>query len=100
MPELPEVEHVVCYLRGAISGRRLGGVAFVDRRSAKGVRSLAALEGARVETVRRRGKLILIETNGETKGETNGRATLAFHLKMTGKVWVEPKERARSPWTR
>ncbi len=85
MPELPEVEHVCRYLRSALAGRRIRTLAHFDwPRALRGVASAGALgrgvAGRRVERVERRAKIVLVGLEGG--------GTLAFHLKMTGKLWV------------
>lgn len=86
MPELPEVEHVARGLRAALSGSvvrsvtgRFPGVLLLGR----GVRASAA-SGRRVEAVRRRGKLLLLDLEGDL--------TLSVHLRMTGELsLVDPR---------
>lgn len=80
MPELPEVEHVVRALRGAITGRKIISVQLKLARIAPEVSSAQLnrrLRGARISGVNRRGKYILIELD-------NSRVLLT-HLRMTGK---------------
>ena len=82
MPELPEVETVVRDLRPLLVGRRVVAV----RAGAKKLRTPwrkawgAALTGAAVEAVRRRGKWIVVDLS------TGGR--LVVHLGMTGQFTV------------
>ncbi|MCO5172262.1 MAG: formamidopyrimidine-DNA glycosylase [Planctomycetes bacterium] len=72
MPELPEVEHIVRYLRPRVTGRRVEAVA---------PPALArALVGRTLRGVARRAKLVLLPLD---RG-----GTLVFHLKLTGKLWV------------
>ncbi len=78
MPELPEVETVLRGLRPALIGR---SIVAAEVRSFKTFRPHGALSaedlvGARVEAMRRRGKLLLWDLSG-------GRS-LVFHFKMTG----------------
>src|SRR5258708_35498848 len=81
MPELPEVETVVRTVAPHLTGRRIVSARFTSRFVTPGNRgSLAArLKGRTVESVRRRGKFIVI---GLDKG------TLTIHLGMTGKLLV------------
>lgn len=82
MPELPEVETVVRFLGKRLVARTLTKVR-LSRNDivATGGRGLARrLTGARVEAVRRRGKLIVIDFQGGT--------SLAIHLRMTGQLVV------------
>ena len=82
MPELPEVETVVRYLRRRLVGRCLtrvrlkrGAIVAVGRRG------LAQTLTARVvEAARRRGKLIIVDFAGGK--------SLAIHLRMTGQVVI------------
>jgi len=84
MPELPEVETVARDLRPRLRGRTIMAV----RRGPAGLRRPwdrawdAALTGARIEGVRRRGKWILIDL-------AEGRL-LRVHLGMTGQLTVAP----------
>ena len=86
MPELPEVETIVRGLRSYLEGAEIGTFRLLFPpllRRASGV-ALAAFEGKKVLTVKRRGKMILVECEG-------GRA-LVFHLKMTGQMLIERPE--------
>jgi len=82
MPELPEVETIVRGLRPYLEGAEMGTFRLLFPsllRRAPGV-SLAAFEGNKIITLRRRGKMILVECEG-------GR-TLVFHLMMTGQMLI------------
>ncbi len=82
MPELPEVETVVRSLRPWLIGREIAGVRLLDRKLLRrtcGCR-LKDLEGRTIESIRRRGKMILVECGGGIG--------LVFHLKMTGQMLV------------
>ena len=89
MPELPEVEIVVRGLIKTVKGGTIGKVRLNAPVSSVAVseslrpRKLdKQLEGRTIETIRRRGKNILIELSGDL--------TFWVHLKMTGKFrWVE-----------
>jgi formamidopyrimidine-DNA glycosylase len=80
MPELPEVEHVVRALAKAVTGRR---IIAADLRLARLSPSISRstfkrkLKGARIESVDRRGKYILVHLDSA--------AVLMVHLRMTGK---------------
>ena len=80
MPELPEVETVVRDLRQLLAGRRIAGI----RQSKKKLRRPwqgswnAAVTGARIEGVRRRGKWILVDLQHS--------AVLRLHLGMSGQL--------------
>jgi formamidopyrimidine-DNA glycosylase len=94
MPELPEVEHVVRALRRSVLGRR---ILATEVRLAKLIAPTSTaifnrkLKNARIESISRRGKYILIELE-KSEAQLNSRATasqvLAVHLRMTGKFLV------------
>jgi formamidopyrimidine-DNA glycosylase len=91
MPELPEVEHVVRALQKAITGRTIVAAQLRLPRTAPLItsRSFARkLKGARIESVSRRGKFILIELS-EAR-------VLLVHLRMTGK-FVRISSEAKLP---
>ena len=80
MPELPEVEHVVRALASAVTGRRIVAADLRLKRLAPDTSRAAfnrKLKGARIETVTRRGKFILMQLDSA--------AVLMVHLRMTGK---------------
>lgn len=83
MPELPEVEHVVRALRRAVLGRQ---IVATEVRLTKLISPISPsvfnrkLKNARIESIRRRGKYILIELDSDR--------VLAVHLRMTGKFVV------------
>lgn len=82
MPELPEVEMVARHLRALVVGRTIQRAQLLWPRTApeQTVRQFAArLKSARIETVGRRGKYILVHLH-------NGR-TLLVHLRMTGRFF-------------
>ena len=83
MPELPEVEHVVRALRRAVLGRQ---IVATEIRLAKLISPTSTsifnrkLKNARIESIGRRGKYILIELDSDR--------VLAVHLRMTGQFLV------------
>ena len=83
MPELPEVEHVVRALRRAVLGRQ---IVASEVRLPKLISPTSSstfsrrLKNARIESIDRRGKYILIELDSNR--------VLAVHLRMTGKFLV------------
>jgi len=80
MPELPEVEHVVRALSRAVLGRRILAAEIKLKRLLAGSSPTSLkrkLRGARIETIRRRGKYIVIEFDNQQ--------LLLVHLRMTGK---------------
>lgn len=84
MPELPEVETVCKGLEPKLIGKTISGVKINLAKMVKGnSRAFAqALTGARVESIGRKGKIILINL---------GRAGhIGVHLKMTGQFYFEP----------
>ena len=86
MPELPEVETVARSLMPRIIGREIAGVRLLDKKLLRrtcGCR-LEDLEGRTIETIRRRGKMIVIECDGGLG--------IVFHLKMTGQMLVVPTD--------
>ncbi len=80
MPELPEVETIARTLAPDVLGREILGVDALDPAALKPEpRAFAALvTGRRIQAVRRRGKLLLLDLEGG--------AVIAIHLRMTGRV--------------
>lgn len=89
MPELPEVEVLVCHLRPLVTGRRVGEV---EVRRAKSVRPhgpeefARLLRGRRFAGLRRRGKFLLFDL----KTVCGKPDLLVGHLGMTGRMYVQP----------
>jgi formamidopyrimidine-DNA glycosylase len=86
MPELPEVETVVNGLRAPLVGRTITGVEVLWPRSVAPLDPdvfAQRLTGQAITGVARRGKWIVIALNG---GDT-----LLVHLRMTGRLAVEPE---------
>lgn len=88
MPELPEVEVAARLLDEAVRGE------VIESARAPGLNvlktfdpPLAALEGAAIDAVRRRGKLLLVDV---TAGE-RGRLTLLVHLMSAGRLQLFDK---------
>ena len=81
MPELPEVETVVRTVAPHLTGRRILSAAFTSRFVTPGNRSALArrLTGRRIESVRRRGKFILIALD---------QGMFTIHLGMTGRLLI------------
>ena len=95
MPELPEVETIVRYLRReALPGRIITRVTVEWRpmvqRSFLNV--LTELPGRCIERVERRGKYIVFPLSGEI--------VLLIHLKMSGRVYVCTADAPPDPYTR
>ena len=94
MPELPEVEHVVRALRSTILGQRIVAAELRLKRTAPKLSRAnfnRRLSGARINTIGRRGKHILINL------DTN--ETLVVHLRMTGKFVYLDSEQSLLPYS-
>jgi formamidopyrimidine-DNA glycosylase len=89
MPELPEVETVCRQLDPELAGRRIERLEVLDERWCRPVPSReleAAVRGATIAGLERRGKYLLLALDGG--------CTLVMHLRMTGNlVLVEGEER-------
>ncbi len=82
MPELPEVEITARLLDGASAGARIGYARAPGINALKTFAPpLSALEGASVAAVRRRGKHLIVETEGPS-----GRLALLIHLMSAGRL--------------
>lgn len=79
MPELPEVETVVRSIAPHLVGRRIVAAKFTSKHVTPGntARLARNLEGRTVESVRRRGKFILVKLD---------QGLLSIHLGMTGRL--------------
>lgn len=99
MPELPEVETVARLVRPRLLGRTIRGVR-VNWERTLGGRSRAAfgrlVRGARVASVERRAKYIVMEL--ERAGDVVG--FLLVHLRMTGRLHVDEQGSERHAHTR
>jgi formamidopyrimidine-DNA glycosylase len=84
MPELPEVETVMRSVAPHLTGRRILSAEFTSRFVTPGNRSALArrLAGRKVESVRRRGKFILV---------TLDQGMFTVHLGMTGRLLISGK---------
>jgi formamidopyrimidine-DNA glycosylase len=93
MPELPEVETVCRQLDPELRGRRIEGLEVLDARWCRPVPAAeveAAVRGATIRGLGRRGKYLLLGLEGER--------TLVMHLRMTGNlILVEPGGEAIDP---
>lgn len=90
MPELPEVEITARLLDSALAGAR------IESARAPGINALktfdpplSALEGGRVSGVRRRGKHLIVEVDGDD-GSSPGLALL-IHLMSAGRLQLYDK---------
>lgn len=87
MPELPEVETIIRGLRQKIVGQEIIGIGVNLLKIVRGKKKkfISLAEGARIQEIRRRGKIILIDLS-------NG-MSLLIHLKLTGQlIYARPKE--------
>ena len=91
MPELPEVEVTRRGIEPGVVGRRIDAVVVRQESLRRAVPSdlAATLTGMVIETVRRRGKFILI---GCVEGRGQRRGSLLVHLGMTGTLRVMPAD--------
>ena len=90
MPELPEVETIARTLAPQVTGRVIKAVhVFLPKTLAAGSELLPVISpGARMTGVRRRAKLLLVDI--AAPGNVEPAYVLAFHLKMTGRLFVHP----------
>ncbi len=94
MPELPEVETVRRSLEAAVRGGLLRAVEVRDRgfRHPVPAHGLAALVGARLASLRRRGKVLLLDFVREVGDDER---TVLVHLGMSGRMLVGEPD---APW--
>lgn len=95
MPELPEVQTVAAELHERLSGRTIMGAEVLWPRTVghpSPEEFAAEIMGAQVEGVGRRAKYVVVRLNG------GGR--LLIHLRMTGRITIEPAGAPRDPHTR
>lgn len=85
MPELPEVETVARTLAPRVEGRKISDIRILREQTLEaGTGLVPVLRGGRILGVRRRAKLLLLDAQS-----ARGRALcVAFHLKMTGRLFV------------
>ena len=99
MPELPEVETIARQLRPELVGRRLGKASVRWERSLGGLAPTEfarAVRGALVRSVARRGKFLVIGLERDGAGD----GALLVHLRMSGRLAVQPREHAVDPYLR
>jgi formamidopyrimidine-DNA glycosylase len=99
MPELPEVETVVRLIRPRLSGRRIESCDVRWERTLGGISKRSferAVVGSRVSRVWRRAKFIVADL--EREGRASG--ALVGHLRMTGRMHVEPKSFDPGPYVK
>lgn len=87
MPELPEVETIARGLAEQLVGSKIKAVQELRAGMIEGDREFffSAVPGAIITSVGRRGKLLLLFLSG-----THNPECLAFHLKMSGRLFVYP----------
>lgn len=93
MPELPEVETVARLIRPKVVGRTIEGVRVGWSRTLGGATPrafAAAVRGARVERVWRRGKFVVLDLARDVGRRAAPAGALVVHLRMTGRLFVEP----------
>lgn len=90
MPELPEVETIVRYLRPKVRGKRILGIEVYGKRVLRNHRNpekfKRTVTGKKVETIGRIGKNIIFVLDDGTR--------LVFHLMMTGQLLLNPRQKA------
>lgn len=98
VPELPEVETTVGRIRPKLVRRHIAGIECSWRRTLCGSPATAArvLRGARIEAVGRRGKFVRIDT---VRADAT-RVAVLIHLRMSGRLEVQPSSFARPAHTR
>ncbi len=95
MPELPEVETVARDLAGLVVGATIVGARVLwprTLRSGDPDGFPAAVAGRRIESVGRRAKLVIVDLSGGL--------ALTIHLKMTGQLFVVPRDTGADPYLR
>jgi len=88
MPELPEVEVIARGLHATLAGRTVERVVHADptRLSDSEDELAPRITGRRIDRVRRRAKVLILDLDDGT--------ALVFHLKMTGRVVHSPRRAA------
>ncbi len=92
MPELPEVETIRRQLEPVVVGRTIDAARVLDERWTRPEppRALEAeVKGRRIEDVRRRGKYLIVDLEGDRH--------LVMHLRMTGNLLIAGAERFGGP---
>jgi formamidopyrimidine-DNA glycosylase len=99
MPELPEVETIARQIRPRLLGRRITGAELPWLRSLGGLSRAgfrSAVVGARIASVERRAKFVCLRL--EREREPAG--ALLVHLRMSGRLHVDPTEESPSAYVR
>ena len=86
MPELPEVETIVCGLRDKLTGLQFSRVAVRLEKCIQGSKKafMASLRGRKILRAERQGKNIILHLSGEV--------ALGVHLRMTGRLRFVPAQ--------
>lgn len=92
MPELPEVETIARTLAPSVTGRVIARVNLHNPGTWQGTLAPETLVGRRITGTGRRAKVLLLHTDTD--------AALAFHLKMTGRLFTYPAGTLPGPHTR
>lgn len=91
MPELPEVETIVRYLRPKIRGKRILSIGVYGKRVLRHHERprdfTKAIAGKKIKDIRRAGKNIVFELKGGI--------CFSIHLMMTGQLLLNPKQNVR-----
>ena len=104
MPELPEVETVLRGLRARVLGRRVAAVEVRNPLVIHGGSNefVAGITGRRIEALRRKGKVLVVELgprNNDAGSEDAPECFLLVRLGMTGQLVVVPSDAALQPHT-
>jgi formamidopyrimidine-DNA glycosylase len=94
MPELPEVESVVCELRKTILGKEIQGIrVYLSKMVRPGPKPFSRLvKGQRIEGIERLGKYIILVLRHH---QHPGLTYIVIHLKMTGQLLYGPQKNGR-----
>lgn len=93
MPELPEVETIARTLAPQVEGRHIVACRLLHPSTLQGELTLEKVEGKQIGKPGRRGKLLLLPLAGGKKSDGVFTVSgLAFHLKMTGRLFVYPQD--------
>lgn len=102
MPELPEVETIARTLAPGVAGRSVVRVDVLNKgtwQSGIAPDAVCAAGPRPVAGTGRRGKVLLVRF-APVAGDAAGLTGLAFHLKMTGRLFVYPADTEPGPHTR
>ena len=100
MPELPEVETVARTLEPMVRGRTIREVQILHKPVWQGEPGPGLLPGRTIQGTGRRGKVLLINFVVPAKSDEQTLTGLAFHLKMTGRLFVYPQDTQPGKHTR